>query len=449
MRARARRALGVVKAFALGAPGPDRAHRGRGSDRDGGQRRPRGRPARRCSLEVGEVARAGSTGALFLVDEMHNLDAPEALGAVGYGLPPPQSARACPVVLVGAGLPPLPRLLFQAKPYAERLFTYRELGRLSDGGRARRAGRPGGAARRRVRAGRGGQARDRGSGGYPYFLQEYGRVLWREAEGSPITARRRPRRAQPIVEEALDRDFFRNRFESASDAEQRYLAAIADLGDGPQRTAEVSERAGYRARVPLEPAPREPAEEGADRQPAPGRPSTSRFRGSPTTCAASTRWGASASLSRPHERRRGVAGRVRGGEADAQPSAAAPQRPARRAAEPDADRRPHVRRCRWPTRARACAPRAGRRSVTVQFSEQMNLTGMPAPECPSPHPPGHRGRHGRSENVRGSPKSSAMTVPKRAVTVLAVSIVTVHSNVMPGARPSTSRRTATPVPLRA
>ena len=86
-----------------------------------------------------------------------------------------------------------------------------------------------------------------GSGGYPYFLQEYGRVLWREAKGSPITGRD-VRAAQPVVEEALDRDFFRNRFESASDAEQRYLAAIADLGDGAQRTAEVSERAGYRAR---------------------------------------------------------------------------------------------------------------------------------------------------------------------------------------------------------
>ncbi len=32
----------------------------------------------------------------------------------------------------------------------------------------------------------------------------------------------------------------------ASDAEQRYLAAMADVGEGPVRTAEVASRAGYK-----------------------------------------------------------------------------------------------------------------------------------------------------------------------------------------------------------
>jgi hypothetical protein len=32
----------------------------------------------------------------------------------------------------------------------------------------------------------------------------------------------------------------------ASDAEQRYLAAMANVGDGPVRTAEVASRAGYK-----------------------------------------------------------------------------------------------------------------------------------------------------------------------------------------------------------
>ena len=243
MRSRARRALGVVKAFSLGAPGLTaridvEAATGTADSGD-----PEGDLAA-LLVEVGEVARAGGTGALFLVDEMHNLR-PEALGAVAMAFHR-LSQRALPVVLVGAGLPPLPRLLFQAKPYAERLFTYRELGRLSDG--AAHAALAGPAALRDVAFEQDAvRLAIEGSGGYPYFLQEYGRVLWREAEGSPITEAD-VRAAQPIVEESLDRDFFRNRFESASDAEQRYLAAMADLGDGPQRSAEVSARAGYRAR---------------------------------------------------------------------------------------------------------------------------------------------------------------------------------------------------------
>ena len=40
--------------------------------------------------------------------------------------------RALPVALVGAGLPALPRQLRAAKPYAERMFAYHELDRLSE-----------------------------------------------------------------------------------------------------------------------------------------------------------------------------------------------------------------------------------------------------------------------------------------------------------------------------
>ena len=85
------------------------------------------------------------------------------------------------------------------------------------------------------------------SAGYPHFIQEYGRVLWNEVESSPITARD-VNSAQALITEALSRRFFKDRFETASDAEQRYLAAMAELGDGPVRSADVATRAGYKDR---------------------------------------------------------------------------------------------------------------------------------------------------------------------------------------------------------
>jgi hypothetical protein len=42
------------------------------------------------------------------------------------------SQKDLPVALVGAGLPTLPMMLRGAKPYATRLFSYSDLGRLSD-----------------------------------------------------------------------------------------------------------------------------------------------------------------------------------------------------------------------------------------------------------------------------------------------------------------------------
>lgn len=79
---------------------------------------------------MGHVAQAGGIGAVFFLDEMQGLDK-VALEAVCMAMNR-VGQRSLPVALVGAGLPPLPRLLRAAKPYAERMFAYRELDRLSD-----------------------------------------------------------------------------------------------------------------------------------------------------------------------------------------------------------------------------------------------------------------------------------------------------------------------------
>ena len=81
---------------------------------------------------------------------------------------------------------------------------------------------------------------------YPHFVQEYGRVLWNEVETSPIRARE-SKSAQALISEALTRRFFRDGFETATDAEQRYMAAMAELGDGPVETRDAATRAGYKA----------------------------------------------------------------------------------------------------------------------------------------------------------------------------------------------------------
>ena len=52
-------------------------------------------------------------------------------------------------------------------------------------------------------------------------------------------------RAHELVLGVLDGDFFHVRFERATRNEQRYLAAMADLGDGPHRSGDVTRRLGY------------------------------------------------------------------------------------------------------------------------------------------------------------------------------------------------------------
>jgi hypothetical protein len=83
----------------------------------------------------------------------------------------------------------------------------------------------------------------RDSAGYPYFLQEYGLELWNYAETSPISEAD-VEAVGEIVKDSLARNFFGTRLQMATDAEQRYLAAMAATGSAPYRSADVARRFG-------------------------------------------------------------------------------------------------------------------------------------------------------------------------------------------------------------
>ena len=233
---RAERALAVVKAFSVAVPSgvqfklDVQAASGIADSGDPEQ------DLTELLCEIGEVARATGAGALFLIDEMHNLDAP-SLAALCIAFQA-VSRRGLPVAMVAAGLPDLQVRLMSAKPYADRLFSYSELGRLTDA--AARSALIAPAATRGVEY-REDAARlvVREAAGYPYFIQEYGLELWNQAEISPITTAD-VKAVREIVTDSLARNFFGTRFQMATDAEQRYLVAMANAGQAPYRTVEVA-----------------------------------------------------------------------------------------------------------------------------------------------------------------------------------------------------------------
>lgn len=76
--------------------------------------------------------------------------------------------------------------------------------------------------------------------GYPYFLQEWGKHSWNTAAQSPIQATD-VGQASRLATEALDRSFFRVRFDRLTPREQDYLRAMASLGPGPHRSGDIAE----------------------------------------------------------------------------------------------------------------------------------------------------------------------------------------------------------------
>jgi hypothetical protein len=194
-------------------------------------------------VELGETARAHETGVVFLIDEMQFLkrEEMEAVAAAMHRM----SQKQLPIALAGAGLPQLPGLMVDAKSYAERLFSYPEIGPLSPDAARQALFEPAQAE--------GVSFEDDAlvrivelSGCYAAFVQAYGKETWNMAPGSPITLAD-VQAAEPVVQAKLDEEFFHVRFEKATPAERRYMAAMADLGDGPYKTGDVAGRLGGRA----------------------------------------------------------------------------------------------------------------------------------------------------------------------------------------------------------
>ena len=81
------------------------------------------------------------------------------------------------------------------------------------------------------------------SGGYPYFVQAYGKVTWDAAPGSPITAED-VKVAAPNADAELAVGFFGSRYERATVSERQYMRAMAATGDDPVPTSVVADELG-------------------------------------------------------------------------------------------------------------------------------------------------------------------------------------------------------------
>lgn len=191
-------------------------------------------------LAVGSAALEESTSLCLLIDEMQYLKKEELEALIG-------ALHRCnqkniPICIFGAGLPKIAKDAGDAKSYAERLFSFKEIGSLSQAEAAAALVEP---------------ARDIGvfyspdavqyivdvTGGYPYFIQEYGRQLWKYTAvkpGDKVTLDT-AKAAEQYFWDGLDESFFKVRFDRATPTEQRFMFAMAQCGHTPCNVGEVAE----------------------------------------------------------------------------------------------------------------------------------------------------------------------------------------------------------------
>jgi hypothetical protein len=192
------------------------------------------------AIDVGTAALESGVGVAVFIDEMQELDK-QVLASVSAAAHA-AGQRTVPFVVVGAGLPNLPGRLAEAKSYTERLFDYRPLGKLDPATAADALTGPTSevgvtweqAAVDRIVA---------VSGGYPYFLQEFGAATWNVA-GGPVITEHDAANGKLLGSAALDAGFFRSRWDRATPIERNYLRAMATDGSAGSRTSEIAARLG-------------------------------------------------------------------------------------------------------------------------------------------------------------------------------------------------------------
>ena len=196
--------------------------------------------------DVAAMAADLGVGIAVFVDEMQDIGTPElaAICAACHEI----SQAGAPFLIVGAGLPHLPTALSASKSYAERLFRYVVVDRLTQQA-AEQALMVPAASEGVVFEPEALAELFRLTDGYPYFVQAYGKATWDVAPDTPIRAGD-VQEAAPLAEDELAVGFFGARYERATPAEREYMRAMADLGadssDGVIATAKVAVALGRR-----------------------------------------------------------------------------------------------------------------------------------------------------------------------------------------------------------
>ena len=191
-------------------------------------------------IKTAQAARAADSSVALFIDEVQYL-AQDDLRALIVSLHR-IAQKGLPLILFGAGLPQIAALAGEAKSYAERLFDYPTIGPLTDAATRQAIQEPVQDSGAEIERGALDEIAAR-TEGYPYFIQEWGKHAWNEAAGSPITVAD-VRSASDAATAALDKSFFRVRFDRLTPREQDYLRAMAALGKGPHRSGMIAERLG-------------------------------------------------------------------------------------------------------------------------------------------------------------------------------------------------------------
>lgn len=187
-------------------------------------------------VNMGKAASKADSVICFFIDEIQYMkdDEMEALVNALHRV----SQLRLPIIVFGAGLPKVLRILGEVKSYAERLFKFIPVAALSDE-EARKAIVEPAKELEVIYEDDAVEEVIRWTKGYPYFIQEMCSTVWEYTE-KEIISKEDVERVIPTFLSHLDESFFRVRFERCTKKEQDFLFAMVKCGELPCSISNVA-----------------------------------------------------------------------------------------------------------------------------------------------------------------------------------------------------------------
>lgn len=175
---------------------------------------------------IGEAAYKANMPICFFIDEIQYIKQEElsALIAAIHRT----NQLSYPIMLIGAGLPKIYKMLSEAKSYSERLFWYKEIDSLTVDQARQAIQEPASnfgvtytedATNRIIEV----------TKGYPFFLQQMCQIVYNNADEKCIKLHDVEKSVNEFFE-VLDNGFFKVRYERCSEAEKKFIFAMVKCG---------------------------------------------------------------------------------------------------------------------------------------------------------------------------------------------------------------------------
>lgn len=194
-------------------------------------------------VSMGNLAAKSERAVCFFIDEIQYMkdEEFEALIAAVHRI----NQKGLPVLVFGAGLPKIAKIAGDIKSYAERLFQFVEIDSLEEEAAVAALVEP---------------AKEEGvvfedaavseilkiTGGYPYFIQEYGKQVWEYINEEGVITLEAVEKAKADFNASLDSSFFKVRYDRATAKEKEFMIAMVKCGDLPCTIAQIAKIMGVK-----------------------------------------------------------------------------------------------------------------------------------------------------------------------------------------------------------